>query len=283
MVLHNTTIPPQQIFLRSNEYTILKNGNMKSNIFFELKNYIKIPNNVDAYLQLNSFKFINAFYNVSTSNNIFYYSLSGSIGTVLSITITPGNYNITTFLNYLNDALGGSIVITYDSTSLKLRLQSSSDFILRTGTNNCLKLMGFNNEDTVLTNDLYSTNLINLSGVQVLYLCIDNISLTSNTSTGSTTNNILESVNVDVLIGSSQSYYNGTNTKYRINPNDLSAIEVKIYDDNGNLVDFNNTDWYMSVSLIFAYKMEFKPTTYLDLNTPSEVPTEEVQANENIN
>ena len=87
MISHNTTIFPQQIFIKSNDYTILKNDKMKSDITFELKNFINIPNNVDAYIQLNSFKFMNAFYNINSTNNKFYYSISPNISTILNFTI----------------------------------------------------------------------------------------------------------------------------------------------------------------------------------------------------
>ncbi len=266
MISHNTTIFPQQIFIKSNDYTILKNDKMKSDITFELKNFIHIPNNVDAYIQLNSFKFMNAFYNINSTNNKFYYSISPNITTILSFTIPSGNYNITTFLDFMNTTLAGAITLAYNSTLFKINFQSSNSFILRKGINDCMGVIGFDSTTTASTN-INSTNLINLLGVQVLYLCIDNLNLTSNSSKNSTVSNVLESVNVDVLIGSSQSYYNTTNTKYKINNSNINYLDIKIYGSDGKLVDFNNTDWYLGISFIFAYKMEYKPPTFLDLNS----------------
>lgn len=266
MISHNTTIFPQQIFIKSNDYTILKNDKMKSDITFELKNFINIPNNVDAYIQLNSFKFMNAFYNINSTNNKFYYSISPNITTILSFTIPNGNYNITTFLDFMNTSLAGAITLAYNSTLFKINFQSSNSFILRKGVNDCMSVIGFDSTTTASTN-INSTNLINLLGVQVLYLCIDNLNLTSNSSKNSTVSNVLESVNVDVLIGSSQSYYNTTNTKYKINNSNINYLDIKIYGSDGKLVDFNNTDWYLGISFIFAYKMEYKPPTFLDLNS----------------
>ena len=77
--IQNSHLNPEQAFLRSNEYSILNNGSKKSSISFDLKTVIKIPSNVDAYIQLNSFKFMNAFYNVNTTNNQFYFSLNEGI------------------------------------------------------------------------------------------------------------------------------------------------------------------------------------------------------------
>ena len=266
MVLHNTTIDPQQIFLKSNEYTTLHNGSFKSDVSFELKNNIQIPNNVDAYLQLNSFKFTNAFYNINTGNNIFYYSLSSNINATLTIQIPIGQYTISNLISTLNTSLNSNIVLTYSNTTFKITFTSSAyTFIIRSGSNNCLNVLGFSSA-TSQSNNTKSTKLINLSGVQVIYLSLSNIKLSSNASKSSTTNNILESINVDSMIGNTQSFYNMTNTRYKISDNYLNFIDVKLYDEYNRLLDFNNVDWYLNISVIFLYKMQYIAPQLLDLN-----------------
>lgn len=265
---HTAHLNPQQIFLKSSEYTILNNSSKKSSITFDLKTSINIPRNVDTYIQMNSFKFINSFYNINTENNIFYFSLNGGgedIGVIYEIEIPIGNYSISALITYLNSELTPFIVLVYDSNTFKLNFTSESyTFIIRTGLNDCLRLIGFT--DTSLeTNDLTSTNLINLSGTQVLYISLPNIHIASNSSAASKNVNILESVNVDVLAGSSKSYYNSSSLKYRIAESNVSRIDVDIFDENGLLVDFNNTDWYMSISFIFSYKNEYRPPSNPDL------------------
>ena len=266
MVLHNTTIDPIQIFLKSNEYTTLHNGSFKSDVSFELKNNINIPNNVDAYLQLNSFKFTNAFYNISSQNNMFYYSLSSNINTILTIQIPVGQYTITNLLSSLNSSLNSNIVLSYSNTTFKINFTSSSyTFIIRSGQNDCLNVLGFST-GTTQSNNTTSTKLINLSGVQVVYLSLSNIKLSSNSSKSSTTSNILESINVDSLIGSTQSYYNSTNTRYKISDNYFNFIDVKLFDEYNRLLDFNNVDWFLNISVIFCYKFQYIPPQLLDLN-----------------
>lgn len=266
MVFHNTILNPEHIYLKSNEYTTLHNGSNKSYVSFELKNSIRVPNNVDAYVQLNSFKFTNSFYNINTLNNIFYYSLSSNINTILTVNIPVGQYTITTLLNYINTSLNGSIVLAYSNTTFKITFSSSSyTFIIRSGTNDCLSVLGLTGT-TTQSNNTTSTKLINLSGVQVVYLSLPNIKLYSNSAKNSKTSNILESINVDVLIGSSQSYYNPTNTRYKIGDDTINFIEVKLFDEYNNLLDFNNTDWFLNISIIFVYKFEYIPPQLLDLN-----------------
>lgn len=265
---HNTHVNPEQVFLRSNEYTILNNGTKKSSITFNLKNTIKIPSNVDAYIQLNSFKFINSFYNVNSRNNQFYFSLNGGaedINTIYSILIPVGNYTITSLLAYLNTELASYIVITYDGTLFKVICTSVSyTFILRSGSNHCLKLLGFS-DSTIESSTITSPNLINLAGTQVLYISSGNLYIQSNSSTRATVSNILESINVDVLGGSSKSFYNPSSVKYRITDDFVSYLDINIFDENNDLVDFNNTDWYMSISFIFSYKNDYRPPPVIDL------------------
>lgn len=270
MVLHNTILNPQQIFLKSSEGNLI-NGTMKSRISFELKNTINIPNNIDAYIQLNSFKFVNSFYNVNESNNMFYYSVSSMGIGIIDIhyfTIPIGNYTISTLLNYINGELTGYITLAYEQSTFKITVTANTGtLVLRNGQNSCLKLLGFNFVDTIETNTVTSTNLINLSGIQVLYLSLANFQIESNTSKDSTVNNILESVNINVLAGVSESFVNSSDKRYKIVDSMISKIDIDIYDENNDYVNFNNTDWYVNMSIIFAYKMEYKePLTLANSN-----------------
>lgn len=271
MVLHNTTLPPTTIFLKSNESTTILNGSLKSDIVYELKNKITIPNNIDCYIQLNTFKFINAFYNVNSSNNKFYVSLvkSGTIHNVV-VTLPNGNYSIISILQYLNTALAvEKLDFTYIDTLFKVNITASGGhtFYLMNGVNNCFRLLGFVNlSSTTYVTTLTSDSVINLSGTQVLYISLENVNLSSNSCKQSQNTNVIENITVDALIGSSQSFSNTNNAKFKVNENFISSINVKIYDEYNNLVDFNSTDYFLSLGLIFAYKMEYRPPQMLDLN-----------------
>lgn len=254
MVLHNSTLLPEQVYLKSNDYTTLINGTDKSYISFELKTPINIPSNIDAYVQLTSFKFTNAFYNVDSTNNVFYYH----IGTDKSFTITAGNYKIVNLIDSINSALlADAITATYNSTTFKLTFSCASPFYLMSGVNNCLSTIGFTGATTSATS-VTSDKLIDLSGVKLLYVTFENVSINSNGSKEASVNNIIEAINVDVLIGSNQSFSSASSSKYRISESTINQIVVCIYDEHDNLVNFNNTDWYMTLSLIYAYKMEYR-------------------------
>ena len=270
MVLHNTTIPPTTIFLKSNQATNKINGTLNSDIVYELKNKIIIPNNVDCYISTNQFKFINAFYNVNSTCNKFYYTVYHSgITESITVTIPNGNYSITAILQYLNTATAiHHIDGTYLDTLFKINFTSSGGhtFYLQHGQNDCLRILGFLVVGSTLGNTYTSDSVINLSGTQCLYVSLENVNLSSNGCVSAQNTNIIESINVEVLIGSSQSYSNTNNSKFKVYENFISSINVKIYDEYNNLVDFNGTDYFLSLGLIFVYKMEYRPPTMLDLN-----------------
>jgi len=76
-------------------------------------------------------------------------------------------------------------------------------------------------------------------------------------------NNILCAIPVTCLVGNSQTFSNTTDTRYKINIDSINALEISIYNENFQLVDFNNIDWYLSVSFIFSYKNQYIPPLYL--------------------
>lgn len=270
---HDTTINPITIILKSNE-GILNNSSKKSSISFELNNNIIIPSNIDAYVHLSSLKFLNAFYNINSTNNMFYYSVSSlgiGIVDIYSFEIPIGNYNITTLLELLNAELIGYITIEYIESTFKLSFSSvNNTFILRTGINNILKVLGFTNEDTNEINLIVSVNLINLSGIQMLYICIDNFNISNVLSKNSALHNVINEININTLTGTTQTYENNSTVKYKIINSLINRIDLNIYDENDLLVDFNNTDFYLSLNIIFSYKNNYIPGKTLNLNNPND-------------
>jgi hypothetical protein len=251
-------VSPQQTLLKTSEYSILNNGSKKSSITSELKTKIIIPRNVDCFIQLTTFNFINALYNINSTNNKFYFPLNGagvSIESIYNITIPIGNYTISTLLSYLNTELLSAIVLTYEPSLFKIKFTSDTyTFILQSGNNNCLHVLGFS-DTTYESDDISSINLINLTGIRSMYISLNNIRIQSNSSIS----NILESINVDVLAGSSKSYYNNSNVKYRIDEEYVNYLNVDIYDSETlNLLDFNNTDWFLTLSFNYSYKTDYK-------------------------
>ena len=284
-ILQTSIIPPSTIFLKSNDATSLINGSMKSDVSFDLRNKITIPANVNCYVQLNTFRFVNSIYNVNSSNNKFYVStLKSGVVTNVTITIPNGNYSIISILQYLNTALAVEHMdFTYLDTLFKINITSSAGhtFHLMNGANNCFRLLGFvNYNTTTYVDNLTSDSIINLGGTQVLYISLENVNLSSNTSKQNINTNIIEAITVDVLIGSSQSFSNTNNSKFKVNENFINSINIRIFDEYGYLVDFNSVDWFISIGVIFSYENQYIAPQMLDLNNNG-IPDELEQIDNN--
>lgn len=170
-VQHDASITPLYICLKSTDYTRL-NNQYNSYITFELYRPIVIENNVDTWLQVESFKFTNSIYNVNIYNNIFYYGLASSGYTITSSTIPRGNYDITTLIEALN-LIGDGFTFVFNKTALDITITNTQNFKLFPNTFNILKVIGLSNEiHTSITNTLHSNQMIDLIGPQMLYVSL---------------------------------------------------------------------------------------------------------------
>ena len=74
----------------------------RGDVSFNLHRNINLPNNVIGYVSLNELTIPNTDYNINTNNNTLV--LQDHTGTSQTITITPGNYTVSTFMTALNTA-----------------------------------------------------------------------------------------------------------------------------------------------------------------------------------
>lgn len=112
---------PIKMFFNSNSAdTIVSRGD----VTFNLRRNINLPNNVIGYVSLNEMTIGNTDYNINNNNNTLV--LQDYLGLTQSITITPGNYTVTSLKTALNTrfaALVGNnfanITVDYsDSTNI---------------------------------------------------------------------------------------------------------------------------------------------------------------------
>ena len=88
---------PIKMFFNSNSAdTIVSRGN----VTFNLQRNINLPNNVIAYVSLNDFIVANTDYNINDTNNTLV--LQDHLGVSQSITITKGNYTVSSLMTALN-------------------------------------------------------------------------------------------------------------------------------------------------------------------------------------
>lgn len=261
MPIHiDNNIPPLYLNLTSDDYTSEMNT-VGSHFSFDLSQSVEISDNVDAWLSVENFKFTNSFYNINRYNNVFYYGLASGGYSQNTVTIPQKNYNISSLVSYLNTNVANGFVFSYDETTLKMTITNSEEFRLFAGANNVLKVLGFSNTlQQSVSNVLTSNNVVNLLGIQMIYILINNLSFNSIGVKNSTRQlkNTLINIPVTAIQGDAQLYSAQNSNRHKLFDKTISLLEIKIVDENGNEIDFNGVSWYLSLQLVFTYIKENK-------------------------
>ena len=274
MNLLDTPLDNTNVFIRSSDYTSAVNST-KSDLIFELNRPIRIHNNMDMLVSLESFNFTNSFYVINDYNRYFYYSTNSLGNAYVAVTLDKGNYDVSSFLYYINTALASvGFVFTYKSSTMKITITNPTPFRLVNPTNNMFniyELLGFNDYGTTsLSTSITSPFVVNFCSTQVLHIVISNLPLDSIGLKNKSKMNVINSIPIETLPGEVQSYKNPSNFKYKIADTLITFLNIRILDQDYNLVDFNNIDWFMSLSFQPIYRPELRnPDKYLLDETPS--------------
>jgi hypothetical protein len=95
---------------------------------------------------------------------------------------------------------------------------------------------------------------MNLIGTEVLHITtVPNISLNSIGIKNKRKYSILDSIHINAPKGETETYYNISSFQYKISDNLITYLNIIIYDQNFNVVDFNNIDWYINIVFSFSY------------------------------
>jgi hypothetical protein len=188
---------------------------------------------------------------VNETNN----SLRTSTG---DFTIAEGNYSALTLKTELEGRMTG-YTITYDANNNKLTFSRGSSFTFY-GSSTCFRILGFSEgEDHVsIGNALRSDFVVNLSGTALLYIDIPNITtrnILARNNGGFTT--IVKSIVCDAPYGSLLTYTNNTGASVRLGEKYISYLQVRILDDDYNLLDLNGQ--YFSLTIEMTYEHNGSP------------------------
>jgi len=272
--LHDTIHNPLYISLNSAEYSNSYNS-VKSHLNFELYQPIIVSNNIDTYLSVESFKFCNSFYNITSYKNIFYFALGPSYS-IDSFIIPAANYSITTLLTFLNTNTDG-FTFAYDDSTLKITITNIVEFIIYNNIYNCNKILGLN--DSLSSSNGYTLscpNMINLIGTQILYITIPNLGINSFGIKTATRKSLILTVPITSMQGDTQTYSN-SGYKHKVLDSIITNLEIQISDESGNTVNFNSIDWYLTLNFIFSYKKIHIKGNYLTNLKEVENEVEEVE------
>jgi hypothetical protein len=235
-----------QIYLNSRYATETIGGNPANAIYYLPT--IEIPDGHHIYLTLVSASIPYSFYSITSVDNVFTWGLTGP-NPQFTYYVQPGNYNITQLVDVIQAAMGPNYTVSFNVITSKLLFTHvSSDFIIYASTIN--HIIGFSKtSDSFSTSQiLYGRDCVNLN--QIRALNVECNFPTYNINVANPLNqNILATIPVYVAPFSIIQYTNTNNFRTNLYVNLLEKIQIKIFDNNGLLVDMNGINYQMTLQL----------------------------------
>ena len=232
------------------------NGSYKSDVTISLpdlhfneRDIVNVLFSVDHCEICNSYYLINENNNDIVIDNIVY-------------SMQYGNYNVNNFITSLLSIIPSGFTIKYSSITNKLTLNYTSNFTINGSSSLCTinEIIGLGNLNITSTSNIlvmpYVVNFLPLARINFRsnFFKFNNYSTTDNS-----TDIFLSVQNSAPPIGVIY-YVNQTNTNFIINDMNITTININVTDDNNNLINFNDVNWFMT----FTIKIDYK-----DLNDPN--------------
>jgi hypothetical protein len=238
---------------------IKNNTTLLSNVFFPFPNLINSKNVEKAYVSVLNAQFPYSYYIINIYNNVLRMSVNG--GGQFSLTLTRGNYNSTTLATEIiaQLALAGvaNITIALNTTtgSLSFTTTGTSIEFFASGST-ILRVLGFDPSTNyvsvakVLTAP-FPLNLLNTLKIRIASLALCSDSLDSAVKGNL---NVLAAFPVNAEGYGLNLYENTTGVKSQLQIRDLNGFDIQILDDDGNLINFNNVYWTITMIIEIHYK-----------------------------
>lgn len=265
------------IQLSSLNATNKKNGTYLSDVAFSFQGLLKRKENIlSKQISVLHAQFPFTFYAINANNNVIQYKIGA--GTKYTSIIPEGNYNATTLINALNNEFIGNGValnITFSQiTGLISFSHATQNFTFFQVENSIMFNLGFTNDQNYTSTmntltGIYPLNVLGALNFQIYsnYLITKNYnSIQSNQST------LLATIPINTPAWGLISYDNNTNIRNVLYNDEINNIDIQIYDNYGDLVDFNNSDWEITLVLDIIYKVDTDNTLakLIDILKPPE-------------
>jgi len=198
----------------------------------------------NIYLMIDHCEVPNSFYIVNYTNNVLVIDS-------ITYTVPVGNYNVNSLITVLLSILPSGFTITYNSITIKYTFGYTSSFTINTVDSTINSVIG-----------LGSSNLTG-SSIELPYLVnflpIPRLSFhstflnTNNYSSSDGSADVFLCLQNNVGQLSTINYINQTQTQYLVQEKSITSFTITVTNDLGQLINFNNIDWYMT----FLLKVEY--------------------------
>jgi len=251
------------INLYSQSATTYLNGTLKSSVSFNFKNILRDePDIIYSTIGVSSAQIPVSYFTINEYNNI----LTTGLG---NITITRGNYNASSLraeLTTLLLAVGiTGMVVTINSITGKLVFTATIPFSFLPSP--ALDILGFGYETyTSVANIINAPFLLNLLGIQQLRVSSSALACSNSNSTQMGESNLIAVIQSTAPPFGMILYANQTSYSVLRNKN-ISLVDIQIIDEDSNFIDFNNTDWTITLQLTI-YRRVALPSNQKDYIVP---------------
>jgi hypothetical protein len=233
------------------DYNYTTNGE-NTNLVFFIEPPIIVPTGYDCFLRLENAVIPISFFLVDANNQ----ALDLQIGVnIYNLVIPVGNYNALQLEAELNILLAPyNIGAVFDATINQYTFTKTTptEFTFL-GTSTCFRLLGFTRgqNHTSVALVLQSQFSINLSGTNLIYVDILNLSTRNISSRTGGHTTIVKTLVESVPYGSILCYTNNTNSITLLKDKYISYIHIRLLGDDYNLLNLDSLSWNMTWEFIF--------------------------------
>jgi len=237
-----------------------KNTTYLSDVEFYFKNILKDePNIVRSTIQLVNAQIPVSFYTINFTNDTFKFSWYAPQN-IINIQITRGNYNSSSLITELQNKLlaaGYTFTITISRitgimTFTSISSYSSGSEIFYIWSNPLGNILGFNTELGAVFNgttwNLTAPFPLNLLGIRKLKLFSTALACNSFDSYSTGNNNLINTITVNAPPFGIILYETPTEPLI-LKSKTINTIDIQIYDDNNNFINFNNCNLNLTFQL----------------------------------
>lgn len=278
------------ININSKDATIKINNSFLSELSFSFPNIVSQNEEIE-YLEggLESAVFPVSFYVVNYSNNIFSYTIFHlGVYTDYSITIAVGNYDYKTLFTAMHSAFtanGHNFVLTLNEINgiMTMEYKPTSGRVfyrINHALSTSFRVLGFNvDTDYFPTLDILVAPFpLNLLGIKKLKIFCPQFSNNNLDSTKYATTSLLTTIINDQPPFGQINYYNNTGEySGRLKVFEMNIIDIRITDEYGASINFNNCDWSMTFVLNLYKQNVNRSFKQLIMSSPQEQPQQEQQ------
>jgi hypothetical protein len=253
----------------NSKYGIQENGTMKSKLLFNYKNLLSNDENIlKSFITVINAQIPCSFYVINALNNKLV--VAGPTITETPILISNGNYNANTLISELVSKLFASgLTMTITINKINGILKFSSNGFLNyyfTSNSTMLEILGTTSSIIATSTNYTCPYPLNLLGVKKLLIKSTKLSVHSVSTVDYASSNILLTIPSDVSPFSMISYNSQSDAnKNLLNIRSINEIDINIYDENNNYIDFNNLDWTMT--LVISSEINFDEVLNISWDT----------------